>query len=126
MALLIDVDGLKLVNDTFGRGRGRAVALLGVDVAGPQPAGDVLVRWGGDEFLLLVPPLDTHAGLRHGERLAQATAGGRVDAPWQYLTPSASIGVSPTRDTPLPMEQLDAALYHVKRNRKGRAALVPG
>jgi len=88
--------------------------------------GDVLIRWGGDEFLLLVPQLDAEAGLRYGERLALAIAEGKVDDPWGHVKPSASIGLSQARQIPLPMAQLDAALYHVKNSHKGHAALAPG
>jgi diguanylate cyclase (GGDEF)-like protein len=126
LALLVDVDGLKQVNDELGHEAGDALLrCVASTLRSNTRAGDVLVRWGGDEFLLLIPQLAAGAGLRYGERLATAIAAGTVDEPWQDLEPSASIGVSPARQTPLPMSQLDAALYHVKRNGKGRAALAP-
>ncbi len=126
LALLIDVDGLKHVNDTYGHEAGDALLRCIADTlqSNTRP-GDVLIRWGGDEFLLLVPHLDADAGLKYGERLAAAISTGQVGPPWGQLTPSASIGVSPTRQTPLPMAKLDAALYHVKRHSKGHAALPP-
>lgn len=125
LALLIDVDGLKQVNDEFGHEAGDALLrCLAATLRNNTRPGDVLVRWGGDEFLLLVPKLTAEAGLRYGERLAIAIAAGVVDDPWEHLRPSASIGVSPARRTPLPMAQLDAALYHVKREGKGHAGLA--
>lgn len=127
LALLVDVDGLKHVNDTYGHEAGDALLrCVAHTLASNTRPGDVLIRWGGDEFLLLVPNVDADTGLRYGERLAMAIGAGQVDPPWEQLTPSASIGVSPTRQTPLPMAQLDAALYHVKRHSKGHAALPPG
>ena len=72
-----------------------------------------------------MPHLDADTGLKYGERLAAAIGTGQVDSPWEQLAPSASIGVSPARQTPLPMARLDAALYHVKHHSKGHAALPP-
>ncbi len=126
LALLVDVDGLKSINDGHGHEAGDAVLRCVAETlrTNTRP-GDVLVRWGGDEFLLLVPRLNAVAGLSFGERLAQAIAAARVDDPWSHLQPSASIGVSPASRTPVSMAQLDAALHHVKHNRKGHAALAP-
>ncbi len=126
LALLVDVDGLKQVNDGFGHEAGDALLrCVAATLRSNTRPGDVLVRWGGDEFLLLVPRLTAQAGLEYGERLALAVASGTVDRPWAHLEPSASIGVSPARSTPLPMAQLDAALYRVKHDRRGHAALPP-
>lgn len=125
VALLIDVDGLKQVNDRLGHEAGdallRCVATTLRDNVRP---GDIIIRWGGDEFLLLVPHLTAEDGLRYGERMCRAIAAGVVDDPWRSVEPSASIGVSPARRTPLPMAQLDAALYQSKRTGGGLATLA--
>jgi len=127
LALLIDVDGLKQVNDQLGHEAGDALLRCVADTLRENSRpGDVVVRWGGDEFLLLVPHLSAEDGLRYGKRMNLAIAAGAVDDPWGHVKPAASIGVCPARQTPLPMAQLDAALYHVKRNGKGHAALAPG
>jgi diguanylate cyclase (GGDEF)-like protein len=126
MALLVDVDGLKQVNDEFGHAAGDALlCCVAESLRTNTRPGDVLIRWGGDEFLLLVPHLTPEAGLQYGQRLARAIAAGALDEPWDHLKPSASIGVSPARQTPLPIAQLDAALYQVKRHDKGHAAMAP-
>ena len=126
LAMLVDVDGLKQVNDTYGHEAGDALLRCVAETlsANTRP-GDVLIRWGGDEFLVLVPLLDLQTGLRYGERLAAAIGSRRVDAPWEHLVPSASVGVSPARHAPLPMAQLDAALHHIKQHNRGHAALPP-
>jgi len=78
------------------------------------------------DSLILVPLVDVESGLQYGERLAAAVSSQRADSPWEHLVPSASVGVSPVRHIPLPMAQLDAALYYAKRHNKGHAALPPG
>ncbi len=126
LSVLVDVDGLKTINDTHGHGAGDAVltAVAAALRVHSRPS-DVLVRWGGDEFLLLAPGLDAAAGLRFGERLAQGVRVSHPEPPWQHLELSVSVGVSATRRTPLPLAQLDAALYQVKRTGKGHAGLAP-
>ena len=126
MALLVDVDGLKGINDGYGHEAGDAVLqCVATTLRANTRAGDVLVRWGGDEFLLLVPRLSAVEGRNYGERLALAIADARLDEPWSLVRPSASIGVSQASRTPISMAQLDAALHHVKHNHKGHAALAP-
>jgi len=126
LALLIDVDGLKQINDGLGHEAGDALLRsVAATLRENTRPGDIVIRWGGDEFLLLVPFLSTAEALPYGERLSRAIAAGVVDEPWEHVKPSASIGISPARRTPLPMADLDAALYHVKRNGKGHAALAP-
>ena len=104
-------------------------AALDADQRAKLASEDALIQeirsLGGDEFLVLVPLLDVASGLRYAERLAAAIGSQRAATPWEHLVPSASVGVSPVRHIPLPMAQLDAALYHAKRHNKGHAALPP-
>lgn len=125
LVLLVDVDGLKQVNDQHGHAAGDAVLRAVADtlVEHSRP-GDVCVRWGGDEFLLLAPYVDAASGLRFAERLVTGVAQAAPEAPWGSLALSVSIGVSPCDRTVLPLERLDAALYAVKRSGKGRAVLA--
>lgn len=125
VTLLVDVDGLKAVNDGHGHAAGDAVlsAVASLLRSHSRP-GDVCVRWGGDEFLLLAPGLDGEAGLAFASRLARVVAQARPAAPWDHLPLSISIGVCPTQRTSLPLDRLDRALYEVKRSGKGHAALA--
>jgi diguanylate cyclase (GGDEF)-like protein len=126
VVMLVDVDELKAVNDGHGHAAGDAVlSSVASILRGHSRPGDVVVRWGGDEFLLLMPGLSPEIGLKAGERLAEAVRRGHPPEPWDHLTLSVSIGVSFMRRTSLPLDRLDAALYDVKRSGKGHALLDP-
>ncbi len=122
VTMLVDVDDLKKVNDTHGHAAGDAVLTVVADTlqANSRP-GDVIIRWGGDEFLLLVPDLGHVNGLDYATRLADAVRAARPAPPWDALPVSVSIGACPTRRTPLPLDQLDQALWQSKKSGKGRA-----
>ncbi|MGI9860188.1 diguanylate cyclase [Moorella naiadis] len=54
--IMADVNGLKLANDVFGHEEGDRLLKMAAEVLqGCLRAGDVICRWGGDEFLLLLP-----------------------------------------------------------------------
>ena len=56
---IADVDGLKIVNDTFGHEAGDQVLRMATSVMRRcSRAGDIAARWGGDEFVLLLPKTD--------------------------------------------------------------------
>ncbi len=129
LTMLVDVDDLKAINDTWGHAAGdaalTAIAKALMDYSRPN---DVVVRWGGDEFLVLVPSAGHTGGpaaLAMGERLAVAVRGTRPAAPWAHMRLSVSIGVCPSRRTALPLADLDAALRQLKSAGKGHAALAP-
>lgn len=124
MAVLVDVDNLKIVNDTHGHSAGDAV-LSAVTAAlnAYTRDGDVVIRWGGDEFLVLVPGLTADDAPSYGQGLVDAVAMSHPAAPWDTLPVSVSIGISPTRRTPLPLNELDQAMYQAKRAGKGRAVI---
>ena len=60
--LLIDVDNFKTINDTYGHSKGDELLRKLADVLKGAPAhGEIIGRWGGDEFVMLCPYGDAHA-----------------------------------------------------------------
>ena len=126
--LFVDVDHFKRVNDTFGHGTGdevlRRVAGL---LSGCCRDEDVVVRYGGDEFVVLLAPSpaapDALAGARRlGERLLR-----RVRAEdWSVLVGSlpvtVSVGVASGNEAGVALRSSDAAMLAAKR--AGRDTLV--
>jgi diguanylate cyclase (GGDEF)-like protein len=124
--LLIDVDDLKVVNDTKGHAGGdRLLEAVGHATASVLRRGDRAFRVGGDEFAILLPVSDVETGLAVGRRiLAAAVNGGDPSTPIEPF--SVSIGVSAYPSPSIASQDLyrnaDAALYWCKRH--GRTAVV--
>jgi len=129
--LLIDVDGLKRVNDERGHASGdQLLAAVGRTVLAPLRRNDRAFRVGGDEFAIILPGADIDTGLTVARRmLAGALNGGDPTRPTEPF--SLSIGVSafpaPSTKGSLLYRHADAALYWCKRHgRTSVAAYDPG
>jgi diguanylate cyclase (GGDEF)-like protein len=126
--LVIDLDGFKLVNDTYGHAAGdaclRHFTLMAQTRLRP---GDMLARTGGDEFCVVLPDSTLREGAMIARRILQvcrddAAAGGETDIPI-----SLSIGVAQwTREIGAYPDRLmaaaDHALYAAKNGGKNRYA----
>lgn len=127
--LMIDIDYFKQLNDTAGHPAGDA-CLRQVGAAlrtASGRSGDVLVRYGGEEFALLMPDSSLHAGLLVAERLRASVQALAIDngaSPHGVVTVSigvaSAMGGEQTPDALL--ARADAALYEAKR--RGRNQVV--
>lgn len=123
--LLVDVDRFKAVNDTHGHAVGdRVLAGVAEALRACVRAGDLVVRWGGEEFLVALPGLDVAVARRVAERVRTEVAA-RDEAGVPAVT--ASIGLAARR----PGEALDAlvaradvALYAAKEAGRDRVRLA--
>ena len=131
---LVDLDHFKVVNDTYGHAVGDEVL---VHVAGvlrkTMRLGDWVGRWGGEEFLCLLPETSTDRALHVMERIRQQLADVPVRTGGRTLRITASIGVAtfPLDGTTIAnlMAQVDTALYQAKQqggNRVEQAGASPG
>ena len=131
LALVVaDLDWFKDVNDRYGHPSGDAVlrefaallqeSLRDIDLAG---------RWGGEEFLLILPGTDLAGGAQVSERIRLALAGRIVlSADGTPVPVTASFGVAATPPATTAAELFsaaDAALYEAKRNGKNRVETAP-
>jgi diguanylate cyclase (GGDEF)-like protein len=121
--VLADLDGFKDVNDEHGHAVGDEVLRAFADVLRETVReSDVAGRWGGEEFLLLLPGADLDGAAQFAERVRSALAARRIpSAPELRVT--ASFGVAEYAGESN-SEQLvaaaDSALYRAKRGGKDR------
>jgi diguanylate cyclase (GGDEF)-like protein len=120
----MDLDHFKQINDTFGHARGDEVLQqIGRVLAGNIRNSDLLVRMGGDEFMLVLPDTDREAARRLVKRLTAAVEKLDLASSGQKL--GISIGLSQWRPQYSKEEWLqraDESLYQVKGNKRVRAA----
>jgi diguanylate cyclase (GGDEF)-like protein/PAS domain S-box-containing protein len=126
--LVIDLDGFKTINDTLGHDAGDAVL---VTVAGRLHSslrtGDVLTRFGGDEFAAVCEEVDPAAIERIAERLlGQAAAPIRIGTTETAVTASIGIALSSTGapDPETLFRNADEAMYTAKRDGKNRYVIT--
>jgi diguanylate cyclase (GGDEF)-like protein len=129
--LLLDVDGLKLINDTYGHNVGdAALANLGKLLARRVRAEDIPARIGGDEFAVLMPDTDERRALAAAARLEKALQAKPIYQSGRLaLELSVSCGVAGYPWSGESIAQIvqcaDANMYRVKAARKGRAQVAP-
>jgi diguanylate cyclase (GGDEF)-like protein len=116
--LFVDLDGLKIINDTFGHRAGDEAL---IQVAGLLAKGvrhsDVVARIGGDEFGILLESSDEHAAQETAARLIEQISACEVLHDGETLPLSVAIGVGmiDSLDTPdAIMERADEAMYRRK------------
>ncbi|MGH3445915.1 MAG: GGDEF domain-containing protein [Nocardioidaceae bacterium] len=136
--LLLDVDNFKSVNDRYGHAVGDLL-LQRVALACESQLRDtdILARWGGEEFVALLPTATASTALEIGERLRAGVEALHVEVQGgAAVTPTISIGVNVATSVPdveggVPafdrfIEGADRAMYVAKRAGKNRvSSLTP-
>jgi diguanylate cyclase (GGDEF)-like protein len=125
--LMLDIDHFKAVNDRFGHEAGDAVLCAMVrDGQKALRAIDMLVRWGGEEFFLLLPDTDADAAMVAAERMRAALAATEVSASGATIRFTVSIGVAlPLTDNSGELlRRADLVLYAAKEAGRNRVVLA--
>ena len=123
--VLADIDYFKAINDTHGHKAGDdALARVGQVLKASVRADDVAVRWGGEEFLLVLPHCDLAQALELGERLRAAIGAAQVSEQAAFsLSISAGVAQMAPQDTVSELlRRADLAMYRAKRH--GRNSVV--
>jgi diguanylate cyclase (GGDEF)-like protein len=128
--LMIDLDDLKSINDRFGHWQGdRALRLVGQVIRNGIRQIDTGARFGGDEFVVLLPETDTTGGWVLAEKIRRGVAEGGLEADGVPIPTSVSVGlVTYPRDGETVgalLERADAAMYRSKRAGRDRVTGVP-
>jgi len=123
---LFDIDHFKAVNDTHGHLAGdRVLVELANQLRSNSRASDVPLRYGGDEFLVLLVGMDSATGLETAERLRNAVETTRIDSDDARLHVTISGGVACVAlgtdvDFPALIKRADRALYAAKQLGRNR------
>jgi diguanylate cyclase (GGDEF)-like protein len=128
--LLLDADGLKLVNDGFGHQEGdRLLQHIALLLRREARASDVIARVGGDEFAVIQPETEVAGGLIAAERIRSAMRDGPFatvagDMPLTSLSIGLA-GVPAHSSTSADLfRSADSALYESKRAGKDRTTIA--
>lgn len=127
--LMLDIDHFKNVNDREGHPAGdRVLQEFAARLLAVTRDGDVVGRWGGEEFIIIAPQTNVDQASILGERVRAAIADRPVDLGDRCLSITVSIGCAVGPGTPAELvAQADAALYRSKTEGRDRvtAASVP-
>ena len=125
-ALMCDLDHFKEINDRFGHGRGDDVlAAVGAALSDSLRAGDFAGRYGGEEFLILLPGTGLEGAVEAAARLRASVSAIRVPVVDRHI--SLSVGIAVLPDHALDAQSLeraaDRALYAAKKAGRDRAEI---
>lgn len=123
--LLVDLDRFKLLNDNYGHALGDEMLRHVSDILqNTLRSCDWVGRWGGEEFLAILPSTDEAGALMIAERLREEVERFSITYNRQVIRTTASIGVaSYPRDGDTPdflLRAADAALYEAKKTGRNR------
>ncbi|MFD2112308.1 sensor domain-containing diguanylate cyclase [Thiorhodococcus fuscus] len=126
-AIMVDLDQFKRINDTFGHLAGDAVLQTSAKVMQDQlRSSDILCRYGGEEFAVLLPETDPITAKSTAERLRRSLAAQAVETEQgSTIAMTASFGVAAlSPESMLSLESLldyaDRMLYVAKKNGRNR------
>jgi diguanylate cyclase (GGDEF)-like protein len=124
---MFDLDHFKRVNDSHGHHVGdRCIVMLADVVKSSIRQSDLFARFGGEEFVLLLPETNLAPALQLCERLRQRVEAQRVDTGAGEIAITVSVGLADFQQNMTTLEEIiaraDAALYAAKRNGRNQVA----
>jgi diguanylate cyclase (GGDEF)-like protein len=127
-AVMLDLDRFKALNDDFGHEAGNDVlAAVGRALDSAVRASDFVGRYGGEEFVVLLPDTDADGALALAEKIRRAVSSLQFAAVPRVVT--ASLGVAALAPDVLDGQTLlrnaDRALYAAKEHGRDRVELAP-
>ncbi len=128
--VLFDVDGFKQFNDTFGHALGDSVLIQVAQTAAlHEREVDALARYGGDEFIILLPHTDDGQAYIMAERIRERVAALCLEANNSSLFITISIGIAEISLAPQDqsvestIHRADLALYEAKQNGRNHTVI---
>lgn len=129
--LILDIDHFKNINDSYGHQGGDQVLIdFAVRIKSVLRPTDIVARWGGEEFLVMLPFIETNELLRVAERLREGIAEAPFSIPNGLLAVTVSIGCTMVGREDGGFEdgtrRADAALYRAKAQGRNRICQAAG
>jgi two-component system, cell cycle response regulator len=125
--LLLDLDHFKAVNDTYGHGGGDTVLQQAAQRLGDATrAAGIVGRWGGEEFVVLLPGADlteTHAAAERARHLIAATPM-RLDQLDVAVTASIGCAAATDGNVDTLLSRADVAMYRAKEGGRNRVVVA--
>jgi diguanylate cyclase (GGDEF)-like protein/PAS domain S-box-containing protein len=122
--IFIDVDRFKVINDTHGHRAGdKVLRMVGQSMATALRRGDLPIRWGGEEFVALLPGVDANGLGAAAERIRMLVANSWLDHAGTRLQVTTSLGATLARPEDSPedlVERADRLMYLSKRAGRNR------
>lgn len=126
--VMLDLDHFKAINDQYGHPVGDAVLTeFSRFVAGSLRTSDTLIRWGGEEFLVILPGIDRFAAQSTVERVLAQLREHTLSAAALHISFSAGVSEHGHQTCQGLLEEIDQALYGAKAAGRGcvSVAAVP-
>ena len=124
--LILDIDNFKLINDTYGHHGGDAALVKISDTLREKTRqSDFPSRYGGEEFVLVLPETDQDSALQVAAKILEAIRSSTFGSPNQLFRLTVSIGLTSTSNRsytewPQMLKDADQALYVAKNSGKDR------
>ncbi len=126
--LMIDIDHFKTINDRYGHKAGDdALIFVAHKLQEGLRASDIAVRWGGEEFLIILKGCNLIEARRIAETLRNDVMESPVVVDGGQISLTVSIGLSEYRGNETPdqmVDRADSALYHAKENGRNRTEVA--
>ena len=119
--LMVDMDGLRQINDSCGHTAGnRLLQIVARSIENCVRSSDILARYGGDEFVILMPDTGPEQARLCAERIRTEVRNSSLIIKGQQLSTTASIGIACFPDgvarAESVLDKADLALYRSKQN----------
>ncbi len=125
---IFDIDHFKRINDTFGHQAGdRVIKVIGRSIAKRLREVDFFCRYGGEEFVALMPETDSKTALSVLEKVRESIANASFNYKDQPITITVSVGLTEFKsgdDLEAAFERADQALYSAKSSGRNRCQLT--
>jgi diguanylate cyclase (GGDEF)-like protein/PAS domain S-box-containing protein len=117
--IMIDIDNFKKINDTFGHAIGDQILISSSQLLKNKARNtDSVIRWGGEEFLIIVPDSRLQDGLEFAERIRKSIEQHTEEVVGRITASFGVAELSPDETTASLLNRADKALYKAKLDGK--------